>query len=218
MVKKISLGVLASGRGSNLQAIIDSINKGKIDAKIELVISDVKDAYVLKRAEKNNIKNIFVDPKTYVSKQEFEKEVIRLLKENSVELICLAGFMRVLSSDFVKEFKNRILNIHPSLLPSFPGLHVQKKALKHGVKFSGCTVHFVDEGVDTGPIIIQAVVPIFDNDTEELLSERILKEEHKIYPKAIQLIAENRVTIKDRRVFIKNFEEKDIFLINPPLE
>jgi len=218
MAKKISLGVLVSGRGSNLQAIIDSINNGKLDATIEIVISDVKDAYALERAKKNNIKNIFLDPKTYISKQEFENEVIRLLKENNVELICLAGFMKVLSSNFVKEFKNRILNIHPSLLPSFPGLHVQKKALEHGVKFSGCTVHFVDEGVDTGPIIIQAVVPIFDNDTEEILSERILKEEHKIYPKAIQLIAEDRVTIKGRSVFVKNVEEKDVFLINPPLE
>jgi len=218
MAKKISLGVLVSGRGSNLQAIIDSINNGKLDAKIEIVISDVKDAYALERAKKNNIKNIFLDPKTYVSKQEFENEVIRLLKENNVGLICLAGFMKVLSSNFVKEFKNRILNIHPSLLPLFPGLHVQKKALEHGVKFSGCTVHFVDEDVDTGPIIIQAVVPIFDNDTEEILSERILKEEHKIYPKAIQLIAEDRVTIKGRSVFVKNVEEKDVFLINPPLE
>ena len=150
--------------------------------------------------------------------REFEKEIIRLFQENSVELVCLAGFMRVLSPDLVRAFKDRIINIHPSLLPSFPGLHVQKKALEHGVKFSGCTVHFVDEGVDTGPIIIQAVVPIFDNDTEDSLSERILKQEHKIYPRSVQLIAEQRVTKDGRRVFIKDYKEKDIFFINPPLE
>ena len=218
MAKNIRLGVLVSGRGSNLQAIIDAINQGKINASIEIVISDREDAYALKRAEENHIKNIFVNPKEFESKQEFEKEIIRLLKENSVELICLAGFMRVLSPDIVRAFKDRIINIHPSLLPSFPGLHVQKKALEHGVKFSGCTVHFVDEGVDTGPVIIQAVVPIFDNDTEDSLSERILKQEHKIYPRAVQLIAEQRVTKKDRRVFIKNYREKDFFFINPPLD
>lgn len=218
MAKNIRLGVLVSGRGSNLQAIIDAINQGKINASIEIVISDREDAYALKRAEENHIKNIFVNPKEYESKQEFEREVIRLLKENNVELICLAGFMRVLSPDIVRAFKDRIINIHPSLLPSFPGLHVQKKALEHGVKFSGCTVHFVDEGVDTGPIIIQAVVPIFDNDTEDSLSERILKQEHKIYPQAVQLIAEQRITKKGRRVFIKDYKEKDFFFINPPLD
>ena len=139
------------------------------------------------------------------------------MNENGVELVCLAGFMRVLSPNLVGAFKDRIINIHPSLLPSFPGLHVQQKALEYGVKFSGCTVHFVNEGVDTGPIIIQAVVPICDADTEESLSERILKQEHKIYSRAIQLIAEKKITKEGRRVFIRDFKEQDLFIINPPL-
>lgn len=217
MATKIRLGVLASGRGSNLQAIIDSIKRGEIDAAVAVVISDVEDAYALKRAEENQIKGVYINPKSFNSKKEFEDEIIKNLNENEVELVCLAGFMRVLSSNLVGAFKDRIINIHPSLLPSFPGLHVQQKALEYGVKFSGCTVHFVDEGVDTGPIIIQAVVPIYDTDTEESLSERILKQEHKIYSRAIQLIAEKRVAKEDRRVLIRDFKEQDLFIINPSL-
>jgi phosphoribosylglycinamide formyltransferase-1 len=218
MAKKINVGVLASGRGSNLLAIIDSIHNNKLDAEITVVICDVESAYALERARKDNIKGVFVDLKSFPSKKEFEDEIIRLLKENQVELVCLAGFMRVLSSRLVSAFKDRILNIHPSLLPSFPGLHVQKKALEYGVKFSGCTVHFVDEGVDTGPIIIQAVVPILDNDTEESLSERILEKEHKIYSRAIQLIAEKRIVREGRRVLIRDFQKQDLSIINPPLD
>jgi len=218
MAKKINVGVLASGRGSNLQAIIDSIHNNTLDAEVRVVICDVESAYALERARKNNIRDIFLDPKSFASKKEFEDEIIRLLRENQVELVCLAGFMRVLSSHLVGAFKDRILNIHPSLLPSFPGLHVQKKALEYGVRFSGCSVHFVDEGVDTGPIIIQAVVPVFDHDTEESLSERILEQEHKIYSRAIQLIAEKRVVREGRRVLVKDFQEQGLFIINPPLD
>lgn len=202
-MKKVKLGVLISGRGSNMQAIMDSIEKGKLSAEIKIVISDVKDAYGLERAGKHGIKTLWVDRKKYFSREDFDRAITAVLREHGVELIILAGYMRVLSPYFIKEFRMRIMNIHPALLPSFPGLHVQKKAVDYGVKYSGCTVHFVDEGTDTGPVILQAVVPVLDSDTEDTLSERILVEEHKIYSKAIQLYAEGKLEIKGRRVFVK---------------
>ena len=174
-MKKVRIGILVSGRGSNLQAIIDNIEKGMLSAEIAVVISDQADAYALSRARKFNIPGVHVSAKGYKSRRdEFDSLLLRELQNHDVELVCLAGFMRIITPKLIKAYPNRILNIHPALLPSFPGLHVQKAALEHGVKFSGCTVHFVDEGMDTGPIIIQAVVPVLDNDTEDSLSQRIL--------------------------------------------
>ncbi|MFQ5656558.1 MAG: phosphoribosylglycinamide formyltransferase [Candidatus Methylomirabilales bacterium] len=203
---KLRVGALASGRGSNLQAIIDVSEAGKLYASVVVLVTDTSDAYALQRAEKHGIPGVFVDPKGYNGREAFDKAVISVLTEHQVELICLAGFMRVLSPVFIEHFRHRIMNIHPALLPSFPGLHGQRQALDHGVKFSGCTVHFADEGVDTGPIIIQAVVPVFDDDTEETLSARILRYEHQIYPKAIQLYAEDRLEVKGRRVLCRGSE------------
>jgi len=205
-----------SGRGSNLQAIIDNIEKGALSAEIAVVISDQEDAYALERARKHKIPAVHIDAKRYGTRDTYDAALVGELKKRTVDLVCLAGFMRIVTPVLIKAFPNRILNIHPSLLPAFPGLHVQKKALNHGVKFSGCTVHFVDEGVDTGPIIIQAVVPVLDNDTENSLSERILKQEHKIYSRAIQLFAEGRLTIEGRHVFtISGKTDTEEFLINP---
>ena len=215
-MKKIKLAVLVSGRGSNLQAIIDNIEKGALSAEIAVVISDQEDAYALERARKHKIPAVHIDAKKHKTRDAYDAALVGELKKRTVDLVCLAGFMRIITPVLIKAFPNRILNIHPSLLPAFPGLHVQKKALNHGVKFSGCTVHFVDEGVDTGPIIIQAVVPVLDNDTENSLSERILKQEHKIYSRAIQLFAEGRLTIEGRHVFtISGKTDTEEFLINP---
>jgi phosphoribosylglycinamide formyltransferase-1 len=201
---KVRVGVLASGRGSNLQALIDRIRAGRLDAEIAIVVSDVEDARALRLARAAGIRAEFVDPgpkKAHLS-AESERRIIDLLEGARVELVALAGFMRILGTDLVRRFRWRILNIHPSLLPAFPGLRVQKKALEYGVKFSGCTVHFVDEGVDTGPIIVQAAVPVVEGDTEESLSRRILKEEHRIYAEAIQLFADGRLKIDGRVVHV----------------
>jgi phosphoribosylglycinamide formyltransferase-1 len=182
-----------------------------------VVISNVPDAYALTRAENHNIPTVVVDNRKYPTRLEFEKELIRVLRQHEVELVVLAGFMRVFTSHFIRAFPMRIVNIHPALLPSFPGTHVQQQALDYGVRFSGCTVHFIDEGVDTGPIIIQAVVPVSPDDTAESLAERILREEHKIYPQAIQLIAEGKLEISGRRVRIREHPSvAAVGLINPP--
>lgn len=199
MDKKLRLGVLVSGRGTNLQAIIDSINEGKLLAEIVIVISDNPKAMALERAKIANIPTAYVKPG---KKSEFEREIIRILEENKVDLIVLAGFMRILSANFVSRFPLRIINIHPSLLPSFPGLEAQRQALEYGVKITGCTVHFVNEIVDGGPIILQEAVPVYDDDTVESLSARILEKEHKILVEAIRLFGENRLKIVGRRVFI----------------
>ena len=206
VMARLRLGVLVSGRGSNLQAIIDASESARLDATVAIVISDVADAYSLDRARRHGIEAAFVDPKLFQIRESFDAAVIDLLRKREVELVCLAGFMRILSPHFVREFRNKIMNIHPALLPAFPGLHVQRKALQHGSKFSGCTVHFVDEGTDTGPIIIQAVVPVLDDDTEESLSARILTYEHQVYPRAIQLFAEGRLEVRGRRVFCHGSE------------
>ena len=199
MNKKLRLGVLVSGRGTNLQAIIDSINEGKLLAEIVIVISDNPNAMALERAKRANIPTAYVKPG---KKSEFEREIIRILEENKVNLIVLAGFMRILSADFVSRFPLRIINIHPSLLPSFPGLEAQRQALEYGVKITGCTVHFVNEIVDGGPIILQEAVPVYDDDTVESLSARIMEKEHKILVEAIRLFGENRLKVVGRRVFI----------------
>jgi phosphoribosylglycinamide formyltransferase 1 len=197
---KFKLAVLVSGQGSNLQAIIDSIEKNALQAEIALVVSNVKDAYALERAHKHGLKGIFIDPKSYPDRISYEQSLIEKIQSKSVDLICLAGYMRVLGKHFIEAFSDRIINIHPSLLPAFPGLNVQKRALEHGAHFSGCTVHYVNEEVDGGAIISQAVVRIFDDDDEASLSERILEQEHLIYPEAIQLILEGKLTLAGRRV------------------
>jgi len=199
----VNIGVLASGRGTNLQAIIEAIEEGKIAAEIKIVISDNPDAYALKRARQYHIATRYIHFKEFKNREDYDKEIIKTLKEKKIELVVLAGYMRILSPYFIRTYKNKIINIHPALLPSFPGLHAQRQTLEYGVKVSGCTVHFVDEGVDSGPIILQKAVEVSDDDTEESLADKILKEEHQIYPRAIQLFCEGRLMVKGRRVFIK---------------
>lgn len=198
----LNLGVLISGRGSNLQAIIDAAEGGDIPAKVAVVISNKAGAYGLERAEKRNIPTAVFDPKKFKDKNTYELEIVKVLKQHKVDLVCLAGYMRIVGKVLLEHYQGKLLNIHPALLPAFPGLHVQKAALDHGVKIAGATVHFVDEGCDTGPIIIQAAVPVLEDDTEEALSARILEQEHQIYPEAIKLFAEGKLKIEGRRVRI----------------
>ncbi len=200
---RFPIGVLASGRGSNLQAIIDAIEAGRLDCELAVVVSDRADAAALERAREHGVKAVFVNPREHPNRESFDRAVLAHLAEHRVELVCLAGFMRVLTPGFIAAYRNRIMNIHPALLPAFPGLHAQRQALEHGVKVSGATIHFVDERVDTGPIILQAAVPVFEDDTEETLSVRILEQEHQIYPRAIQLFAEGRLEVRGRRVIIR---------------
>jgi phosphoribosylglycinamide formyltransferase-1 len=204
----INIGVLASGRGTNLQAIIEAIKEGKVEGRISIVISDNRNAFALKRAKQNNIEIEYINFKSFKNREDYDKKIMECLKEKDIDLVVLAGYMRILSPYFIKMYKNRIMNIHPALLPSFPGLHAQRQAVEYGVKISGCTVHFVDEGVDSGPIILQKAVEVKDNDTEESLAERILKEEHQIYPRAIQLFSQGRLIIKGRKVFIEEVDLK----------
>ncbi len=204
--EKFKLAVLVSGRGSNLQAIIDSIEKKYLPAEISLILSNVPDAYALQRGKKHGLETVFLDPKKFSKRDDYEKHMIELLQTKSIDLICLAGFMRILGKNFIEAFSGKIINIHPSLLPAFPGLNVQEKALEHGVKFSGCTVHFVNEEVDGGAIILQAVVPIHDDDDAQSLSDRILEQEHIIYPEAIRLIIEDKLEFSGRRVTQKTKE------------
>jgi len=218
MAKQVSIGVLISGSGTNLQAIIDAIEAKRLDATIRLVLSNKADAHGLSRARSHGIPTEVLDHKSYASREAYDQAMVDLLRDRGVELIALAGFMRLLSPPFIKAYANRIMNIHPALLPSFPGLQVQKKAVEHGVRFSGCTVHFVNEECDQGPIIIQAVVPVFSDDTEQSLAARILEQEHRIYPRAIQLYAEGRLRIDGRKVIVSGSErDEGAVLIEPPL-
>lgn len=213
----LKLGVLVSGSGSNLQAIIDNIESGKLSSKIAVVISNNPEAYSIERAKLHKIPYEVVEHKHFSTREEFDKKLVEVLKSYNVDLVIMAGFLRVITKVLLDAFPMRIMNIHPALLPAFPGLHVQKKALEYGCKFAGCTVHFADEGVDSGPIIIQGIVPILDDDTEESLSKRILSVEHKIYSTAIKLYEENRISVVGRRVVINpplSPEEKS-FLTNP---
>jgi phosphoribosylglycinamide formyltransferase 1 len=217
--RQVPIGVLISGSGTNLQSIIDSIEAKELDAKIQVVLSNRSDAYGLVRAKKQGIAVEVLDHKRFPSREAFDQAVVDILRAREVELVVLAGFMRLLSPVFVGAYSNRIMNIHPALLPAFPGLHVQKKAVEHGVRFSGCTVHFVNEECDEGPIIIQAVVPVFPEDTEESLASRILKQEHRIYPRAIQLYSEGRLRIEGRKVFVDGLaKEESQALVQPPLK
>ena len=197
-----NIGILLSGRGSNFEAITRNVEAGKIPAKIALVISNREQAPGLERARQIGLKTLFI-PSKGVEREAYDGKVVAALKEAQVDLVCLAGFMRILSPVFIRAFQGRILNIHPALLPAFPGLDAQKQALDYGVKFSGCTVHIVDEGMDTGPIVLQAVVPVLDNDTVETLSARILKEEHRIYSEAVCLMVEDKVRIEGRRTVLR---------------
>lgn len=198
----IILGVLASGRGSDLQSIIDAIENGQLKTKIGVVISDKPNAMALERANKAGIPAVCVDRKQYSDKESFERELIKQLHKYNVGLVVLAGFMRILSPLFVREFKNSILNIHPSLLPSFKGAHAHRDVLAYGAKVSGCTIHFVDEGMDSGPIIMQKAVPVLDDDTEDTLAARVLVEEHILYPKVIELYLAGKIHVNGRHVSI----------------
>jgi phosphoribosylglycinamide formyltransferase-1 len=193
----LNIGVLISGRGSNLQALIDA------SLNIVVVISDKADAYGLERAKKHKIDAVHIDPKKFKDKNTYELEIVKTLQKHQVGLVCLAGYMRIVGEVLLEHYQGKMLNIHPALLPAFPGLHAQRQAVEHGVKVSGVTVHFVDEGCDTGPIILQAAVPVMDNDTEETLSARILEQEHKIYPQAVKLFAQGKLKIENRKVIVK---------------
>lgn len=200
---KRKIGVLVSGRGSNFQAVADKIKKENLPIEIAVVISDSPEAYALERAEKMGISHYAIARQDYVDKPSFEAAIDKTLREAGVELVVLAGFMRILSGDFVNSWYHRIINIHPALLPSFTGLDAQGQALNYGVKIAGCTVHFVDAGMDTGPIIMQAAVPVLDEDTHDTLAARILVQEHTILPEVVKLWAEDRLTVNGRKVKIR---------------
>lgn len=201
-MSKEKLGVLCSGRGTDLQSIIDAIGRGEVNAEIAVVLTDKPDAYALERAQQAGIKAVCVNRKEYDGREPFEQALIAELEAAGVTLVVLAGFMRILTPLFVRHFAGRIMNIHPALLPSFPGAHAHRDVLAYGVKVSGCTVHFVDEGTDSGPIILQRAVPVLDDDTEETLGARVLEQEHIIYPQAIQLYCEGRLRVEGRHVRI----------------
>ncbi len=199
----LNLGVLVSGRGSNLQAIIDTTEAGELPARVTVVISDKAEAYGLERARNHGIPAVHINPKDFADKTAYEAEIVRILKEHGVGLVCLAGYMRLVGSTLLAGFPERVINIHPALLPAFPGLHGQEQAFNYGVKVSGCTVHFVDVGMDTGPIILQVTVPVLEDDTADTLAARILEQEHRAYPRAIRLLAEGKVEIDGRQVRVR---------------
>jgi phosphoribosylglycinamide formyltransferase-1 len=203
MARPLPLGVLASGSGTNLQSIIDAASTGQLDANIRVVLSNAAKARAVARAQTHNLHTVVLDHRDFSSREAFDARVVDILRGCDVELVVLAGFNRLLSPVFVRAFPMRIMNIHPALLPAFPGLHAQRQALDYGVRIAGATVHFVDEKTDHGPIIIQAAVPVYPDDTEEALQERILVQEHRIYPEAIQLYAEGRLRVDGRRVVVE---------------
>jgi phosphoribosylglycinamide formyltransferase-1 len=217
--RPLALGVLASGRGSNLQAILDEIAAGRLDAAVNVVVSDVADAYALERARRAGVPAVSVDPGASGGKAAYEQELVGVLREHGVGLVVLAGYMRICGATLLEAFPGRIFNIHPSLLPAFPGLGVQRRAIENGARFSGCTVHFVDAGVDTGPIVAQAVVPVLDDDTEDTLAARILRQEHRVFPHAIRLFAAGRLRLEGRRVLVDApaTGAGDAAIVHPPL-
>ncbi|MGH7313623.1 MAG: phosphoribosylglycinamide formyltransferase [Candidatus Rokuibacteriota bacterium] len=200
MSEPVRVAVLASGRGSNLEAILEATRHPDFPARVVLVVSDRERARALERATAHGVPNVFLNAKDFGEREAYDAALSRLLEESRVGLVCLAGFMRILGRAFIRAWLGRIMNIHPSLLPAFPGLHPQRQAVDHGVKIAGATVHFVDEGVDTGPIILQSSVPVEPDDTEETLAARVLAEEHRLYPQAVRLFAEGRLRIVGRRV------------------
>lgn len=203
MGEKLKIGVLVSGNGSNLQSIIAAIEAGRLAACVGCVISNKADAYALQRAREHGIPAIHLDHRLCASRDAYDEALVETLREFDVELVVLAGFMRIITPVLLDAFPQAIINIHPALLPAFPGLHAQRQALEYGVKITGCTVHFVDAGTDTGPIIIQAPVPVLPGDTEETLSARIQQEEHRIYPEAIRLFAEGQLKVEGRKVTVR---------------
>jgi phosphoribosylglycinamide formyltransferase-1 len=218
MTSPLPLGVLVSGSGTNLQAIIDGIESGRIPAEIRLVVCNRPNAGAIQRTERHRIPIEIIDHRAFPSREAFDERIVGLLRDRRVELVCLAGFDRLLSPAFIRAFPERILNIHPALLPAFPGLHAQRQALEYGVRIAGATVHIVDEKTDHGPIVIQAAVPVYSDDSAETVAERILAEEHRIYAEAICLYAEGRVRVEGRRVRIVGEEPlADRALVNPAL-
>ena len=211
----LRLGILISGSGTNLQAIIDSIESGRLNAEAALVISDRPAAYGIERAKKHNIRTLVIDRALYNGKEPFEHALIKALLEKEAGLVVCAGFMRLFSPLFIKAFPMRVMNIHPSLLPAFPGLNTHKNVIAYGARFSGCTVHLVDEGLDTGPIIMQAAVPVMEGDTPESLAQRIHIEEHRLYPQAIRLFADGKLKVIGRRVIVKGHPFAEGALENP---
>ncbi|MGI6405631.1 MAG: phosphoribosylglycinamide formyltransferase [Syntrophaceticus sp.] len=201
------LVVLVSGRGSNLQAILDAVARGSLQLQVVGVFSDQEEPYAFQRAKEKGIPTVFVDPADYQEREDYDAALARKVAAFHPDIIALAGFMRVLTPVFLDNFPGRVVNIHPALLPAFPGLEGQRQAIDYGVQYSGCTVHFVDDGMDTGPIILQSVVPVYQNDTADTLAERILAKEHLTYPAALQLLAEDRVKLQGRRVVI-NWEKR----------
>jgi phosphoribosylglycinamide formyltransferase-1 len=197
------VAVLLSGRGTNFMALHDAMRDGRVNADIVLVFSNKEDARGLRVARERGLEALYLNAKLYPDKEEYDREIIKELRRRNVDLVCLAGYMKIITSHFCREYRHHIMNIHPALLPSFPGLHVQQKAIDWGVRFSGVTVHFVSEEVDMGPIILQAVVPVLQDDTEQTLADRILVEEHKIYPESVRLYFEGRLEVRGRRVFIR---------------
>jgi len=200
--KRGRVGVLLSGRGSNFRAIHDAMSQGKINADIVVVISNRAEAPGLQTARERGLETLFLDPKAYPSKEAYDEASVSELKKREVDLVCLAGYMKIVTPLFCQAFRHQIMNIHPALLPSFPGLHAQKQAVDYGVRYSGATVHFVSEEVDAGPIILQAVVPVYQDDTEETLANRILIFEHQIYPEAVRLYFEGKLEVRGRKVYI----------------
>lgn len=203
-MKKKVVSFLVSGRGSNFKAIAEKISSGEINAILGILISNNKDAKALEIANDFGMESFFVDPKLFPSRKEHEIAMINLMKTNKTDLVIAAGYMRVLTSYFINEYRNQIINIHPALLPSFPGTHAQKQAFDKGVKITGCTTHFIDEGTDTGPIIMQAAVPVLENDNIESLSSRILKEEHRIFQETVKLFCEDKLKVIGNKVSVKN--------------
>jgi len=216
MTAPLQLGVLASGSGSNLQSILDACGKRRIPARVAAVICNVPGAKALDRAREAGVESVLLSHQQFARREEYDARLVEELRSRGVQLVCLAGFMRMVTPVFLSAFPQRVLNIHPSLLPAFPGMHAVRQALQAGVRVSGCTVHIVDEGTDTGPILIQAAVPVQDGDTEETLAARILAHEHRIYPRAIQLVAEGRVEVQGRKVRIAAPQEDAMRAICSP--
>ncbi len=200
--KRGRVAVLLSGRGSNFRAIHDAIREGRINAELALVVSNRAEAPGLQTARERGLEALFLDPKAYPSKEAYDEAIVAELRKREIDLVCLAGYMKIVTPLFCQAFRHRIMNIHPALLPSFPGLHAQKQAVDYGVRYSGATVHFVSEEVDAGPIILQAVVPVYQDDTEETLANRILIFEHQIYPEAVRLYFEGKLEVRGRKVYI----------------
>ncbi|RUM42543.1 MAG: phosphoribosylglycinamide formyltransferase [Desulfurobacterium sp.] len=213
----MKIAVLASGRGSNFEAIAKAVKSGKINGEIAVLIVDKKNIGAIERAERLGINWIYVDPYSHPSREDYDRKIVSILKHLQVDLVCLAGYMKIVSEVFVDSFPNRIMNIHPALLPSFPGLKPHEKALQYGVKISGATVHFVDKGVDTGPIIVQVAVPVLPDDTPETLGRRILQFEHRIYPQAVKWFVDGRIEVKGRNVIVKDADYSSLPVV-PALE